>query len=368
MLTDSITRHQKKSVDYSIYVWVMTYFDDNSYLFVFSGLLVLIMAVVQIYFLNSVTKFNGTELLKHNLINVARVDPSMRDTVVNAYNNCNQGPVHDLEAKLATASGVGAIVKNIGAPAILAALAGGVLVMWLVQAYRRYKGGIGILGFKRGAVMREIWPLSLLLIPCIVEAIVFVFCYSRFRYFTNISLVRLVKTVRLQQEMKFLKDNQLAPGDIDPTKPCFSNCLSLADRQVLLTDLDKRIQEYDIKVADMMRSSTPSIFGRMKAMQGITGIVLACIVTVGCLALLSLLTMYHKTMLPACVVIVGLMITFLLMFVGQIGHSELKTAASPEFNSASASVLFCDSANPLDPFSKMSKKNSYRAENNAIYV
>ena len=226
------------------------------------------MAIVQVYFLNSASRFNGTELLKHYLINVARVDPSMRNTVMNAYNNCNQGQVHDLESKLAKESGVTVIFKNIGAMAIMGFLAAAVILLWVYQAYTRYKTGTGILGFKKGAVMREVWPLMLLAVPLLIEVIIHVFCYARFRYFTNISLVRLVKTVRLQQEMKYLKDNQPAPGDIDPTKPCFSNCLSPADRrerrQALLQDLDTKIQQYDQKVADVTAAANPKFFSKLK--------------------------------------------------------------------------------------------------------
>ena len=341
----------------------MSYFDENSYLLVFTGLLVLVMAVVQVYFLNSASRFNGTELLKHYLINVARVDPSMRETVMNAYNNCNQGNVHDLESKLAKESGVTVIFKNIGAIAIMGVLVLAVVLLWAYQAWTRYKAGTGILGFKRGAVMREIWPLMLLAVPLLVEAVIHVFCYARFRYFTNISLVRLVKTVRLQQEMKYLKENQPAAGDIDPTKPCFSNCLSPADRQALLKDLDDKIAQYDEKVAAVTASTNPKFFSKLKEMQGITGIVLASLLTVGSVVLLSFLTLYHKTLLPVCIVVVILFITLLMMFAGQ--STDIKTASSPEYNTADANILFCDDANPVDPFSKMSNKSNYRRENDA---
>ena len=325
---------------------LMAAFDQHAPLAIYACLFASVVLAVHVYFSHAVAGYTGTEVLKHHLLNAAMVDPSLQDTVVNALNACNTADVQALEAGLASATGPGAWAKDAGVDALLGVCAGGAVLLWLAQAYRRYRAGTGVFGFKRGAVLRELAPLALLAVPLAVELLMFYLFYARYQFFTTISLVQLVKTVRLQQELRFLAANQPSPGDVDPAKPCFSNCLTPADRLSLAADLKTYVAAQDAKVAAATADAQPGLLRRLLAVQGVGGMGLAAACAAGVAALLVATLAYHRAALPVAIgfgVVVAASILLL-----DAKSADAQTAASADFNSATASVLFCPAANPPD--------------------
>ena len=142
-----------------------------------------------IFFMGAVVSENAVEIMKQYVINIALVDPTVAD-IVKAYSSADF-------CKDKTQSKTPILQKS---PAMFMVLGlAGITGLVLMYHWKlRWNSSLSV--FTR----HEYFCLLFLLIPIVAEIVIYYFVYAQYKYFSDVDLVKLMKNLRLRDDIKHL--------------------------------------------------------------------------------------------------------------------------------------------------------------------
>lgn len=324
-------------------------FKDYSFTLVYTLLLVCVIGYFTLYFLGSVISENAVEIVKRYLLNVALVDPSVADIVTARQAKC-------LDTASPPPTPTGSSVFS-GSPALymLYGVAGLALLLFVIHCTTRW--GIKAHAFTKS----EVVCLLFLLIPVLVETVIYYFVYAQYKYYGNVYLVKLMKNLRLREDIKNLNDLWdknfeaiNASSEADASGACVSNCLAPADRKNFMLGLKQQQTTYDNMLdtgadSEFAKIAPSSVFGKIKKAPGLIGMTVLLGLFAVVLRAMFEVNQQNTSNLFGIVLSLALYIVFMYLLASYLATGSFKTGASD----ANMDSLFCTTH--IDALSKLLK-------------
>lgn len=330
---------------------------DYSFIALYVLLLIFILSFFTMFFFSDVISRNSVEIVKQYLINVALVDPSVADIIKAAKGMCT--------AKDAQGNPVVPDASSIPSNDIF----GGSTAMFMVYAV----GGLAVAAFVLHVYFRhkdktglftgnEILSLAFLLIPVVLEIVSYYFVYGRYKYYSNVYLIKLMKNMRLRADIKYLTQlwsrnaQKIEQSSTDSAGKCTSNCLPAADRINIMQLLNQSLKDYDnmLDVGDSSewtKLEPAATWAKVTKLPGKLGILL----TLAAVAMLIRagyeLNLQNHTITIGILTGILLYIVFMYLLKDYISSGKFKTTASLQY----INRLFCQTN--TDALSKLLNRN-----------
>lgn len=333
-----------------------------SFVMLFIALLVTILSGFTLFFFADVISKNSVEIIKQYLINVALVDPTVGDIIKAARGLCDaKDSSGNPLIKDAASSPSNNVFGGTSAATVVYVFAAICLVCFALHVYSRFKSklaGNDLPVFSRN----ELCSLGFLLIPVLLELIVYYFVYARYKYFSNVYLIKLMKNLRLRADIKYLTDlwnkdqAKIEASSTEINGACVNNCLPAADRRDIVNKLKLRLDEYndmlDTGISSELNKLQPSsLLGKLSKLPGKIGVILI----VGVIAFLVRATwelnLVNSSVMAGVGAAIALYVGFLYVLQGYISSNKFKTVASTEY----VNRLFCSTQ--TDVISKLLKRD-----------
>lgn len=319
-------------------------------------LLIIILGFFTIFFFGDVVSKNGVEIVKQYLINVAMVDPTVADIIKAAKLNCR-----DDNLKPVTNSG---LFTSSTPMYVLYGLAASAVIIFALHTRFRFRDHAALF------TKNEVMSLSFLLIPVLLEIILYYFVYVKYKYYSNVYLVKLMKNMRIRADLSFLtelysKNSVFIDGaNKDGETACQSNCLDSANRKQIVQSLRQYLQDYNRMLdvggdSELAKLEPASTWQRVCKLPGKLGMLLS----MGALAFVARavweLNMQNRFAVLSILIAVMGYIIFMYALKLYISSGKFKTIASSDY----ITRLFCQT--DADFLSKLLKKNLVGKDLNA---
>lgn len=330
---------------------------DYSFVALYVLLLIFILSFFTMFFFSDVISRNSVEIVKQYLINVALVDPSVADIIKAAKGMCT---AKDAQGNPVVPDASSLPTNNVfaGSTAIYLVYGIGALSVasFVLHVYFRHKDKTALF------TGNEILSLAFLLIPVGLEIVSYYFVYGRYKYYSNVYLIKLMKNMRLRADIKYLTQlwavdaQKIEQSGTDAAGNCTSNCLPTADRINIMQLLNQSLKDYD-KMLDVGDSSEwaklepAATWTKISKLPGKLGILL----TIAAIALIARagyeLNMQNHTITIGILVGLLLYIVFIYLLKDYISSGKFKTTASLQY----INRLFCQT--DTDILSKLLHRN-----------
>ena len=332
-------------------------FKDYSFVMLYIALLVTLLGAFTLFFFADVISKNSVEIIKQYLINVAMVDPTVADIIKAARGLCdatdaNGNKIVPDSSKSPTNNVFGSTSASIA----VYALAGISLVLFAIHLRYRLLDKVKIFS------TNELISLSFLTIPLVLETVVYYFVYARYKYYSNVYLIKLMKNLRLRADIKYLTDlwrkdqAKIEASSQEVNGTCVNNCLPAADRRDLVNGLKSRLDEYDQMLdlginSEYNKLQPKNIFSKLSKLPGKIGLILTIAAAAFLCRATYELNMNNTTVMISVVVAMALYAVFMYALQTYIASNKFKTTASTEY----VNRLFCSTQ--TDVISKLLKRD-----------
>ncbi len=330
---------------------------DYSFVLLYVALLVTLLSAFTLFFFADVISKNSVEIIKQYLINVAMVDPTVADIIKAARGLCDATDANGNKiVPDSSKSPSNNVFGGTSASIAVYVLAGVSLVLFAIHLRYRLLDRVKI--FSRN----ELVSLAFLMIPIVLETLVYYFVYARYKYYSNMYLIKLMKNLRLRADMKYLTDlwkrdqAKIEASSKEINGTCVNNCLPAADRRDLVNGLKLRLDEYDNMLdlgvdSEYNKLEPKNIFAKLSKLPGKIGLILALATAAFLCRATYELNLNNTTVMLSVVVAMVLYGVFLYSLQNYISSNKFKTNASAEY----VNRLFCSTQ--TDVISKLLKRD-----------
>ena len=307
------------------------------------ALLMGILTYFTLFFFKNVISHNGVEMIKQYLIDVALVDPSVADMIKTARNNCN--------GQFSTDSSTSLTSNSMAQYSVYALFViSGVFLFLHLRARFMDK--------KTLFSNNEFLSLAFLLIPIVIELILYYFVYQKYKFYSNVYLIKLMKNLRIRADLTYLTTlYSKRAKDIDTTQgECYGNCLDETQRAQIMQNLNDALKLYNNTLdggpdSECSKIKPSSIWARVSKLPGILGVILTAITMAYIARATYELNDHNTTVILSVIGAVFIYIIFLYLLHDYASSGSFKTLASFD----SLSKLFC--VTESDFLSKLLKRN-----------
>lgn len=316
---------------------------DYTFILLFSALSITVLTFFSLFFFEQVVSENGAEKIKQYMIDVALVDPSFKDILQNAKASCDPNDKTAVSSPIMSSSLPNYIVYG---------LLGAAAVILFLHIRSRFMDKQSIF------TTNELLSLSFLMIPVVFEIILYYFVYQRYKFYSNVYLIKLMKNLRIRADLNYLtslysKHN----SDINnQTGDCVGNCLDASDRSTIIQKLQGFLTSYNNSLdasgtSECAKIQPSSIWQRIKTLPGVLGLVLTVIALAFVSRAIIELNGYNSTVILCIAFCIGVYAVFLYLLHNYVSSGQFISATS--FNYLNR--LFC--VTDKDLFSKLLNRN-----------
>ena len=321
----------------------MVNFKNLSFVAFYGATLTTLLLVFTIVFFSGVVSKNSVEIVRHYLTNIALVDPSVAD-IIQATSGLCDGSQTMPSPNVFSGSLASYMAYGVGGLAV---------VLFVLHMRWRILDRTTI--FSRN----EYKCLAMLLIPAVTEIVVHFCVYVRFKYFSNVYLVKLMKNMRLRADLQYLNDlwlrdaTKINASGTTSNGVCVTNCLSETDRTALMTKLSGYLDQYNTLIDGTERGSVSpsSAWQKILALPGIVG-------TATMLAIFAMiaraayeLNLYNRPFLIGILTVSVVYLVFVYLLQSYTADAESAEVADGSYVSA----IFCSSE--MDAISNLVRRD-----------
>ncbi len=316
---------------------------DYSFILLFMVLLVTLLSFFTMFFFGDVISRNSVEIVKQYLINVALVDPSVADIIKAAKGMCtmkdSQGKPLIPDASVSPSNN---LFGNSTIMYMIYGLAGLSALLFALHTKYRFNDKVSLF------TGNELICLSFLMIPIVTEIIAYYFVYAKFKYFSNVYLIKLMKNLRLRADIRYLTglwavdSAKIENSGTEVNGVCVNNCLPSADRNSIMQQLKQSLIDYNNMLdtgdsSEWSKLEPTSLWTKVGKLPGKLGLLMTiAVIAFLCRAAYEIHEQNHTATLSIFVAI-GLYILYLYVLKDYISSGTFKTTASLEY----INRLFC---------------------------
>ena len=223
---------------------------DYSFIVLFTASLICSLMIFTVVFFDGVQASNTRTIIKRYITNAALIDSSVAETIAGAESTCDGSSSPNVSLLN------GSLISK------MTSISGIVVAVCFIFHYRyRLRDNIAVFNAKEQA---QVWTL---VIPLIVEIIVYCFSLVNFKYYSNIYIVKLLKNMRIRADLQYLSDlwnrdqSKIESSGTNVNGVCASNCLPADERKVMVDKLRTYLETYNNMLdVDEWNNSTPNSF------------------------------------------------------------------------------------------------------------
>ena len=234
---------------------------DYSFVIFYLAALICILTVFTAIFFDGVIASNTSTIIKRYVTNAAMIDSSVKETVAGAESACSgQSPSN---IKLLSGS----------VSTVTYGLVGIVAIAFMMHLRYRLKDNYSLFSLKEQVCL---W---MLMIPVMVEVIVYFFSYVNFKYYSNIYIVKLLKNMRIRADLQYLSNlwnkdqSKIASSGTTVNGACASNCLPAEERVAMMAKINSYLKDYNqmLDVNEWNNTTPSSIWSKISNLPSKTG-------------------------------------------------------------------------------------------------
>ena len=321
----------------------MLEFKNLSFVAFYGATLTTLLLVFTIVFFSGVVSKNSVEIVRHYLTNIALVDPSVADIIQATSGLCDGSQAMPSPNYFS------------GSLASYLAYGMGGLAVVLFVLHMRWR----LLDHKAIFERNEYTCLAMLLIPAVMEVIVHFCVYVRFKYFSNVYLVKLMKNMRLRADLQYLNDlwtrdaTKINASGTTSNGMCVTNCLSETDRTALMTKLAGYLNQYNTLIDGTERGSISpsSVWTKVKTLPGIVGTATMLAIFAIIARAAYVVNQYNRPFLIGILSVSAVYLVFMYLLQSYTADAETAEVADGSYVSA----IFCSSE--MDAISSLVKRD-----------
>ena len=330
---------------------------DYSFILLYMVLLITLLSFFTMFFFGDVISRNSVEIVKQYLINVALVDPSVADIIKAARGMCTmkdaQGnPVIPDASKSPTNH----LFGNSIIMYVIYGLVGLSAVLMAIHTRFRWIDRIALFS------SNERICLAFLIIPILTEIVAYYFVYAKFKYFSNVYLIKLMKNLRLRADIRYLTglwkvdSAKIENSGSTVNGVCVNNCLPSADRAAIMQQLNENLSDYNTMLdrgdsSEWSKLEPSSLWQKISKLPGKLGLLLSIAVLAFLARAAYEVHEQNHTATISIMIAVCLYTIYMYVLKDYISSGSFKTTASLEY----INRLFCQT--DTDVLSKLLNRN-----------
>lgn len=235
---------------------------DYSFIVLFATSLLCSLIVFTVIFFDKVQASNTNTIIKRYISNAAIIDSSVAETIAGAEKMCNSNQ-----------SGSKGLMTNSTVSFLTYASAIAVTSCFVLHLKYRLRNNVPLFSLKEQTCM------CMLVIPLVVEVLVYFFSYVNFKYYSNIYIVKLLKNMRIRADLQYLSDlwsrdqSKIESSGSNRNGVCTSNCLPTEERLAMVQNLRSYLDTYNsmLDVYEWNNTSPSNIFTKISNLPSKTG-------------------------------------------------------------------------------------------------